>query len=486
LNLALLAPEIAIAVTAISVILLDLFIQRKGWLTLLSLAGIICAVILAMPLLEQSQQTIWNGLLAIDGTAIFFKIFFLGLVFLIISASTDYVSRLNRFHGEFHALILLSGLGMMLMASATDLISLFLSLELTAISFYALTGFLKNKQSTEAALKYVLLGGVNSAMLLYGLALIFGFSGQTQLAAIAHSIQNLPASELMANPGLLLGLMLILAGFSFKTAAVPFHMWAPDVYEGAPTPVTLYLSTASKLAGFAVLLRVLLTSFSQPISLSQDWGIIIALVSGLGMTLGNLLAIPQSNIKRMLAYSSIAQTGYMLVALASMGFAAIIDSTTQASLLFYMLAFALAEVAVFTAVIIASQTFKSDNIADYAGLKQRSPVLAIALTIALLSLMGLPPTAGFIAKFYVFSQAVASGLLWLVIIAVINSVISAFYYLKVIKVMWMDQPAQTEPIKASPGPWIVLAISALGIIMAGILPIWGMKLAELGARLILP
>jgi NADH-quinone oxidoreductase subunit N len=486
LNLALLAPEIAIAVTAIIVILLDLFIQRKGWLTLLSLAGIICAVILAVPLLGYSQQTIWNGLLTLDGMAIFFKIFFLGLVFLIILASSDYVSRLNRFHGEFHALILLSGLGMMLMASATDLISLFVSLELTAISFYALTGFLKNKQSTEAALKYVLLGGVNSAMLLYGLALIFGFSGQTQLAAIAHSIQSLPASELMANPGLLLGLMLILAGFSFKTAAVPFHMWAPDVYEGAPTPITLYLSTASKLAGFAVLLRVLLTSFIQPISLSQDWGIIIALVSALGMTLGNLLAIPQSNIKRMLAYSSIAQTGYMLVALASMGFAAAVDSTTQSSLLFYMLAFALAEIAVFTAVIIASQAFKSDNIADYAGLKQRSPVLAIALTIALLSLMGLPPTAGFIAKFYVFSQAVASGLLWLVIIAVINSVISAFYYLKVIKVMWMDKPVQAEPIKASPGPWIVLAISALGTIVAGLLPFWGMKLAELGARLILP
>jgi NADH-quinone oxidoreductase subunit N len=383
LNLALLAPEIAIAVTAVAVILLDLFIQRKGWLTLLSLAGIICAVILAVPLLGQSQQTVWNGLLALDGMAIFFKIFFLGLVFLIILVSSDYVSRLNRFHGEFHALILLSGLGMMLMASATDLISLFVSLELTAISFYALTGFLKNKQSTEAALKYVLLGGVNSAMLLYGLALIFGFSGQTQLAAIAHSIQTLPASELVANPGLLLGLMLILAGFSFKTAAVPFHMWAPDIYEGAPTPITLYLSTASKLAGFAVLLRVLLTSFIQPISLSQDWGIIIALVSALGMTLGNLLAIPQSNIKRMLAYSSIAQTGYMLVALASMGFATVVDSTTQSSLLFYMLAFALAEVAVFTAVIIASQAFKSDNIADYAGLKQRSsyrPDYRIAFT----------------------------------------------------------------------------------------------------------
>jgi len=232
-NLSLLIPEIIIAITAVSIILLDLFIQRKGWLTIISLAGVAGALVATFLLTQESPQLICNGLLSLDSMALFFKMFFLALTFLIILVSSDYVVRFNRFHGEFHALILLASLGMMLMASSADLISVFLSLELTTISFYALTGFLKNRQSTEAALKYVLLGSINSALLLYGFSLIFGFTGHTHLSDIAIALQSLSISDLTANPGLLLGLILIIAGFGFKIASVPFYMWAPDVYEGA-------------------------------------------------------------------------------------------------------------------------------------------------------------------------------------------------------------------------------------------------------------
>lgn len=486
MNLVLLAPEIAVAVTAVTVILLDLFIKRKGWLTLTSLTGIIIAILLAIWILPEKNQMVGNGLLALDGLAIFFKLFVLGLVFMVILASVDYMRNLKNFHGEYHALILLAGLGMMLLVSAIDIMAVFVSLELVAISFYALTGLLKTDRSSEAALKYVLLGGVNSAILLYGLALVFGFTGHTGLADISRSLQELPAASLAASPGLVFGLVLILAGFGFKTAAVPFHMWAPDVYEGSPTPVTLYLSTASKLAGVAVLLRVLLTAFIQPAGLSQDWGIIIAAVSAAGMTLGNLLAVPQINIKRLLAYSGIAQTGYMLIAIASLGYTAAASSATQTGLLFYAGAFALAELAVFSAVIAVSETIKSDHIQDYAGLGQRTPLVAIALSVGLLSLMGLPLTAGFIAKYYVFSQAAGSGLLWLVVIGVINTVISAYYYLNVMRVMWMGKAVDNTPVRVSTGPKLVMALSVLAVLAAGVLPVWGLKLAEFGSTLLLP
>ncbi len=486
MNLSLLAPEIAVAATAATVVLLDLFTRRKGWLTCVSLAGIAAAAALTIPLAGRESQPIWNGLLALDGLAVFFKLFVLGLVFMVILASIDYMRNLSRFHGEYHALILLAGLGMMLLVSAIDIMAVFVALELVAISFYALTGLLKTDRSSEAALKYMLLGGINSAILLYGLALVFGFTGHTGLADISSSLQELPAGSLADSPGLILGLVLILAGFGFKTAAVPFHMWAPDVYEGSPTPVTLYLSTASKLAGVAVLLRVLLTAFLQPSGLSHDWGVIIAAISAAGMTLGNLLAVPQVNIKRLLAYSGIAQTGYMLIAIASLGYAAAASSATQTGLLFYAGAFALAELAAFSAVIAVSQTIKSDLIQDYTGLGQRAPLIAIALSVGLLSLMGLPLTAGFIAKYYIFSQAASSGLLWLVVIGVINTVISAYYYLNVLRVMWMGKAANDTPVGLSAGPKLVMALSVLAVLAAGVLPVWGIKLAEFGTRLLLP
>jgi NADH-quinone oxidoreductase subunit N len=316
------------------------------------------------------------------------------------------------------------------------------------------------------------------------MALVFGFTGETQLASIAASIQAMSPSGLLSSPGLILGLVLLIAGFGFKIAAVPFHMWAPDVYEGAPTPVTLYLSTGSKIAGFAVILRVFFSAFNLPEGLGLDWGTVFAVLSAFGMTLGNVLAIQQGNIKRMLAYSGIAHSGYIMVGLATIGLSGAADTIGQSSMLFYIVAFALADLAVFTAVIIISNSIKSDHIKDYVGLGKRAPVLAVALTLGLISLLGLPPAAGFMGKFYVFTGAAANGLLWLVIIAVINSAVSAYYYLRVARLMWMGEPAEEGGLPSSAASRLVLAVVCLGILLLGLAPSLLMELAETASKML--
>ena len=483
MNLELLLPELSLLITAIAVIMLDLFVQRKGLLVGVSLAGLAIAAGFAITMWNTAPQAIWNNMLAVDNYAIFFKLLFLGISALVILVSVDYVSKFTRFRGEYHALVLLATLGMMLMAAATDLISIFVALELAAISFYVLIGFLKDKKSTEASLKFVLLGGVASAVLLFGMALTFGFTGTTQLPEIALVVHGMSAQSLLANPGLILGIVLMIAGFGFKIAAVPFHMWAPDVYEGAPTPITLYLSVGSKVAGFAVILRVFYSAFALPETLSLDWGMIFAALSAIGMTLGNVVAIQQDNIKRMLAYSSIAHAGYILIGLAAIGLSPTTGTLTQSSVLFYVVAFALADLAAFTAVIVISGKLGSDQISDYAGMGKQAPLVASALTLGLISLIGLPPTAGFIAKFYIFSDAVNNGLLWLVIIAVLNSAISAYYYLRVVKVMWLNEPAHEGKAPSSISLRLALAISCLGILLLGIVPAFIMKLAEMATSM---
>lgn len=482
MNIELILPELCLTITAVVVILLDLFIQKKGWLTIVSMAGILIAAGLTLVLWGDNPQTIFNNMLVVDNFALFFKIVLLVVTALVLLASTDYISKFARFHGEYHALVLLATIGMMLMVASIDLISVFVSLELTAISFYALVGFLKNNKSIEASLKFVLLGGIASAVLLYGMALTFGFTGKTQLMEIAQAIQGMSPESMLVNPGLALGLVLMVAGFGFKVAAVPFQMWVPDVYEGAPTPITLFLSAGSKVAGFAVILRVFFSAFGFPESLSQDWGMIFAVLSVIGMTLGNILALQQSNIKRMLAYSGIAHSGYIMIGLATVGLATTSDFIGQSSILFYIIAFALAELVAFTSIIAISNKLNSDLIKDYTGMGKRSPILALALTLSLISLLGLPPTAGFMAKFYIFTGAVGSGLLWLVIAAVINSVISAYYYFKVAKVIWLGKPISEDKTPSSNALRLVLAISCLGILLFGIVPSLVMNLADIAAR----
>jgi NADH-quinone oxidoreductase subunit N len=483
LNLELFTPELTLAAFAIVVILLDLFIQRKGWLVVVSLAGVVVAAGFTIAMWGGSSQAIFNNMLAVDNFALFFKLLFLAIAALVILASVDYVSRFSRFQGEYYALVLLSALGMMLMAATAELISIYMALELTSISLYVLVGFLKDPKSTEASLKYLLLGAVASAVLLFGMALVFGFTGKTQLGEIARVIQALSLSGVLASPGLILGMVLMVAGFGFKIAAIPFHMWVPDVYEGAPTPITAYLSVASKAAGFAIILRVFYSAFGLPSWLSLDWGLIFAVLAAIGMTLGNIVAIPQTNIKRMLGYSSIAQAGYLIVGLATVGLSPAADILGRSGLLFFLASYALTNLGAFIAIIAISGKLDSDLIQDYSGMGRRAPLLALALTLCLISLIGMPPAAGFMAKFYIFSGAVQHGLLWLVVIAVINSVISAYYYLRVAKVMWLGEPASEEKVPSSGALRLALSLSCLGVLLLGIIPGYIMKLAELAAKM---
>jgi NADH-quinone oxidoreductase subunit N len=485
LEIELIAPEVAVLVTALAVIIADLFLQEKKWLTLISLIGLFFAGCYVALMWNGDAQLTFYNMLSVDNYALFFKMLFLSIAALVIGASYHYTDKFPNYRGEYHALILLATLGMMLMAAAVDLISLYLSLELAAISLYALTGFLKDKKSTESSLKFLLIGGVASAVLIYGMALIFGTTGETQLGAIASSIAGIEA--VTENPALLMGIVMLIAGFGFKIAAVPFQFWVPDVYEGAPTPVTMFLSVGSKAAGFAILIRVFTASFTGVEVLSTEWALIIAVISAIGMTLGNIAAIAQKNIKRLLAYSSIAHAGYLMIGVAAIGMSQGVDLDAQGSTLFYLIAFVFTDLAAFTAIIGISRFLNSDNIKDYSGLGKRSPWLASALTLALLSLTGFPPTAGFLAKFYIFSAGINNGLLWLVVIAAVNTVISAYFYLNVIKVMWMEEPspesAKIQAVKASAVFDLSLAIPSALILVFGIIPALAIEITEMAARI---
>jgi NADH-quinone oxidoreductase subunit N len=485
LDLTKVIPELTLVAFAIIVILLDLGVRRKSVLQWVSVAGLAIAGGFAIAMWGGGYSPQFNNMLAVDDFALFFKVLFAGIAILVILSTTDYAKKFERFQGEYYALILLSTLGMMLMAATADLISLYVSVELTSISLYVLVTFLKDKKSTEAALKYLLLGAVASAVMLYGMAMIFGFTGQTQLGAIASAIMSKSSLySLVSSPALLLGIVMLIAGFGFKIAAVPFQMWVPDVYEGAPTPITAYLSVGSKAAGFAIILRVFSSAFDIPNWLSQNWGLIFAVLAVITMIIGNVVAIPQVNIKRMLGYSSIAQAGYLLVGLAAFGFAPAASVAGQSGVLFFLASYALTNLGTFIAIIMISNKINSDEIADFAGMGKRAPLLALALTFCLISLVGIPPAAGFMAKFYLFRAAVQDNLLWLVVIAVINSVISAFYYLRVVKVMWFNEPASPEKVLASVPPKLALFICALGVLWLGVLPGSLMRLAEIAGKLL--
>jgi NADH-quinone oxidoreductase subunit N len=466
------------------VILLDLFIKQKKVLAAVSVAGVIVSAGFTVAMWGTPSEAILYNTLAVDNFALFFKLLLLVAVGLVVLASQDYVSKFARFQGEFYALVLISAVGMMLLVAATDLIAIYVALELSGISLYVLATFLKDKKSTEAGLKYLLLGAVASAVLLYGMALVFGFTGKTCLLCIAEYVQGMPGVGLLSNPALLMGMVLLAAGFGFKIACFPFQMWVPDVYEGAPTPITAYLSVASKAAGFAVILRVFFVALGSPDWLSLNWGILFAILSAITMTVGNVVAILQSNIKRMLGYSSIAQAGYLMVGLATVGMAVGNDTLGQSGLLFFLMSYAVTNLGAFIAVIAISNKIDSDEINDYTGMGKRAPLLAVALSLCLISLIGLPPTAGLIAKIYIFSGAVQNGLLWLVIVAVINSCVSAFYYLRVVKVMWTGAPASKEKVPSSWALRTALALCCLFVLLLGIIPGGFVGIAQAAIRIL--
>ncbi len=454
----LLTIEIATAILAIGLLVIGLIVpkdQRQG-IGYLATFGLI--IVFALTLLYTNvQETVFNGMYIIDPYSTFFKQLFLAAAILVSVSSFDYVKRLGYNQGEFYSLMVFATLGMMMLASAGDLISLYLGLELMTITFFVLTAYRKNDfKSSEAGIKYVILGAMSSAILLYGLSLIYGVSGTTVIGEIAKGLNQ------GAQPLELLGMIFILVGFGFKVSAAPFHMWSPDIYEGAPTPVTAFLAVASKAAGFAALVRLLVIALP---SLQSSWVVIVMVLSALTVIFGNFVAIPQTNIKRLLAYSSIAQAGYLLfglVAYSALGVAAI---------LFHSLLYVFANLGAFTVVIAFYNKTGSDEIKDYTGLARRSPLMAAVMLLSLLSLAGIPPLAGFVSKFYLFTAIIDQGYIWLAFLGIGMSMVSVYYYLIVIKVMYMGEPPEdSEPMKLPVSIQATLYATMLVSLFFGIYP----------------
>jgi NADH-quinone oxidoreductase subunit N len=455
-------PEIGLAVLALIVLAFDLVWHGKekrnlGWLTA---GGLLVVFVITLIFSRPGEESIqvWGGMLRHDWLSFSFT-----LLFIFGAAATSLfamdIKTLGQ-KGEFYLLLLVSTIGMSLMAASADLIMLFLAIETTSIPLYILAGFYKqDNKSTEAGYKYFLFGAMTSAIMLYGFSLIYGFTGTTDIYAITEMVVSGEVALVLAIGTLLL----VMVGFGFKISVVPFHFWAPDVYEGAPTPVAGFLSTASKAAGFAVLMRVLLTVYADP-DLVPYWVIVIAALSVFSMTLGNALALPQKNIKRMLAYSSIAHAGYALIGVAAW------PEQGLASVVFYLVVYMVTNLAAFGIVAAFWRITGTDQISDYAALSRRSPKLALIMMVTFLSLAGMPPLGGFVAKFFVFAAAVNAGLVWLAIIGVLNSIVGLYYYLVVLKVVYLFRSEEEDkPVTLTRPYAMALTILVAGIILLGTL-----------------
>ena len=449
-------PEITMTAMALIVLLADLLIKKKEVLAIFSIVG---ATAVAYTLAGSSGVT-FGGMFISDGYSTFFKSIFLVNVILSVLISIKYIVIEKVNFGEYYSLILFSTVGMMIMASAGDLIVLYLGLELMALSTYVLAGFIRhNIKSNEAALKYFLLGAFSSAFLLYGISIIYGLTGTTDIKAISLFISE---KGLAGNPSLLLSVMFFTVAFGFKIAAAPFHMWAPDVYEGAPTSVTAFMSVGPKAAGFAVLGRVFMVAFA---SITVDWAAILIPISILTMGVGNIVALSQTNIKRMLAYSSIAHAGYALLGIIAA------NNEGLASMMNYLMIYAFMNIGAFAVIImLRSEGFKGEDITDYEGLAKTHPLASALMLIFMFSLTGIPPTAGFIGKLYIFMSAINAGYTWLVIVAVIFSAISAFFYLRIVMYMYMKEPKATVSLSTSPATGIALAVTVIAVLVIGVYP----------------
>ena len=460
IDLIALAPVLVLSVFAMLVLVLDLWGGRnKSLLVFTSLVGLLMTAISAFakhPIPAYS----FNDSYVVDHLSLFFICIFTISSALAILLSVEYNEREGIRAGEYYALILFCTVGMILLASSTDMIMIFLGIEIVSICLYVLAGIRRNDhRSNEAALKYFLLGAFATGFLLYGMTLVYGSTGSTNLFKIAEFVKN-PSAQ--SNPLLMMGLVLLVIGFGFKVASVPFHMWAPDVYQGAPTPVTAFMAVGPKAAAFAAFFRVFADAFPE---MSSSWEMLLSIIAVLSMFVGNLGAIMQTNIKRMLAFSSISHAGYILMAVIAK------DSLGSSSLLFYMLSYTFMTFGVFGIVIILGRKGEENlEIKNYSGLAYKHPVIALSMTIFLLSLGGLPPFAGFVAKFYLFSAAMQEGLLTLVIIAVLNSAISFYYYLKVVVFMYMKEPEAEFKISLTPMTLFVILIGVIGTINLGIFP----------------
>tara|TARA_Y100000588_G_scaffold100422_1_gene109154 strand:- start:915 stop:2438 length:1524 start_codon:yes stop_codon:yes gene_type:complete len=488
-DLYILSPELALVSLAIGLILLDIIITRKELIPIIAVIGLVLPVSFAVALWFDPEintsainSGVLEGTLVVDKFGLFFKFLVIAVVGLVFLSSTDHINKFPRFRTEYYALVMLSSAGMMLLASAVEFITIYVALELTALPVAALVAFGREERSAEAGLKFLILSAISSAILLYGMVIVYGFTGTTNLEDIASVFGSyrVPDTTIpFGSNAMLFGVILIIAGFGFKIAVFPFHMWAPDVYEGAPTPITAFLSVASKAAGFAVVLRVFNTALDLPI-ISVEWSIVFAVMSACSMTIGNLIAIRQKDIKRLLAYSTIAHAGYILVGVASIG-SADGDGSGSSAVLFYLSGYAATNLAAFTVVIAISERIGSFAIDDFAGMAKRAPFLAAVLAFSMVSLIGVPPAVGFVTKVYIFGSAIESNLAWLAVVGVINSVISAYYYLRVVKVMYLS-PANTEdPIQVGLSMKVAMIVSFIALLGFGLYPTPLLKLAAAAA-----
>ncbi len=481
-----LAPELILAVTALLLLLLKVTGRRLPGLTAFASLSLLLAGWALWPLHEENLSFL-GGTFLLDPLAFYFKALFLGTALLAFWGAAGWVRRNPETAPDFHALLLLETAALMLMVSAGELISLYLALEASVVTFFTLAGLQPERPgSLEATLKYVLSAGVSAAFLLYGMSFLYGFTGTTNLEEIGVRLGATAWSPLLLLAGLFL-----LTGFGFKLAIVPFHFWSPDVYEAAPTPVVAYLAVASKAAGFAVALRVFTVALG---ALAAGWSFVFAVVAAATIVFGNLAAIPQTDLKRLLAYSSISQAGYLLLGLAAM------SRPGLSSALFYAALYTLSNLTAFFVVAAWEEASGRTDLAGFGGLARRAPFLAAALLIALLSLGGIPPLAGFIGKLTLFMAVVDAGQVWLALIGAALSVVSVYYYLNVARVMYVEPPAalaapgspapapaeQTSPaILAGVAPTTLLAIalSLLGTLLLGVYPTWLLRAADWAARL---
>jgi NADH-quinone oxidoreductase subunit N len=456
-------PWLTLTLTAILILVLDALSPKggkKACFSWIALAGLVVAAFQTIGLWGRSG-TDFAGMVYLDNFAFFFYLVFILGAALTVLISQQYLEDYGKNLSEYYALILFATVGMMLMAAGAHLIMIFLGLEVMSIAVYVLAGlFREDVRSNEASLKYLILGSFSSAFLLFGMAMLYGAAGGT---LFLNDLPKRLALETASQPLILSSIGLLLVGFGFKVASAPFHMWTPDVYEGAPTSVTAFMAVAVKAAAFAAFARVFFLAFP---AMKVDWNMLVWVLAVATMTIGNIAAIAQTNIKRMLAYSSIAHAGYLLVALVAA------NQLGAVSLLYYLLAYTLMNLGAFGVVILVGRKKDSYlNIYDYSGLAAQHPVLAASMALFMFALAGIPPTAGFVGKFYVFSAAIQAGYIWLAIIGVMNSLVSVYYYLRITVLMYM-KPAEADlgPVVFSPAQTAVVAVTALGVLLIGIFP----------------
>jgi NADH-quinone oxidoreductase subunit N len=462
-NLLPILPETLLLVLGILLLVIDPFLKKSqarraflGWFTATGvMVTLFVSLIFARPVFDALNPVFaFGGMIRFDGLGFLFQMFFL-LAAAVTALFFMDTESLNQ-RAEAYLLMLAAAIGMCLMASAADLVMVYLSIEMTSIPLYILAGFLMgDDRSTESGFKYLLFGALTSAVLLYGFSLVYGFAGTTSLYAMSEHFHHFDPLGIAVT-------FLVLVGLAFKVSLFPFHFWAPDTYEGAPTPVAGFLSTASKAAGFAVILRLVTAAFPN---ISADWSLILAVLATLTMVVGNLIALAQKNIKRLLAYSSIAHAGYAMIGIVAF------SPLGLASTVFYMIAYLLTNLLAFGIVAVVGRNMGSDDVSAYNGLSRRSAPLGLAMLVAFLSLAGMPPFGGFVAKVFVFLAAVKSGWTWLAVVGVLNSIVGLYYYLNILKYVYLyrneNQDEQLQPLPVSRPVMVGLIILVIGIIVIG-------------------